>query len=95
MIEILTAEFQRGRVHHVQVDIGDAEFIDFFLQARYARKRATYGNSRRPAVLGSGNLSEVPWPWHRMKRAKRSLSFNLGSSPGICPPAGGHMRDGF
>jgi len=33
MIEILTAEIQRGRVHHVQADIGDTEFIDFFLQA--------------------------------------------------------------
>ena len=48
---------------------------------------------RRPAVLGMGNPGRVPWIRHMLLYVERSLSFDGGSSPGGCPPAGGHVCD--
>ena len=48
---------------------------------------------RRPAVLGMGSPGRVPWIRHMLLYVERSLSFDGGSSPGGCPPAGGHVCD--
>lgn len=48
---------------------------------------------RRPAVLGMGSPGRAPWIRHMLLYAERSLSFDGGSSPGGCPPAGGHVCD--